>query len=107
VEAEPAPKTHRGPALNEEIEALDHGRSNLREGNAAAALASADAYLGHFPQGSFRLEASLLRVDALLALGQSEAALNEARRHLAAYPTTPAAFRLRRLLKNEPTGTKL
>lgn len=86
-----------------EIAALDHARVALRDGDARGALREIAAYDAAFPSGEFAREATIVRVDALLAVGERAAAQRVARVYVERYPSSPAAPRLRRLVE-EPAS---
>jgi hypothetical protein len=71
---------HRSPLARSDLEreaaSLARPMARIRRGgDLTAALAEIDRYLRRFPRGTLRPEATLLRVDALLLLGRSRAAL--------------------------------
>jgi outer membrane protein assembly factor BamD (BamD/ComL family) len=71
-------------------------RSTLAAGSARAALEELDDYFARFPDARLRQEATVLRVEALLASGQREQAEALARPFLA--ENSAYASRLRQLL---------
>jgi hypothetical protein len=79
---------------------LEAARAALVRSDAAAALAALDRYDRSFPGGALRTEATMLRVEALLARGDTKAAQDLARGLLALDPAGPHARRLRTLLQN-------
>ena len=86
------------PGLAEELAALDAARSLLTKGDSTAALARLDAYNGTYPKGRLRLEAEVLRIDALNKNGQSVLAKKRAEAFLLKYPNSVLASRVRALL---------
>jgi hypothetical protein len=63
-------------ALADESALLGRALAQLRrEGNPAAALATLDEYEGRFPRGTMSFDAVAARVEALLKLGRTDAAL--------------------------------
>ena len=84
--------------LGDETRMLDGARHSLATDNAGAALAALDAYRTKWPRGALRAEAALLRVDALLRLGNRPAAEREANALINAAPTSRYATRARALL---------
>lgn len=84
--------------LGDETKALDGARAALAEGRAAQALTGLDAYGAKWPAGALRAEAALLRVDALLRLGNRAAAEREANALISAAPSSRYATRARTLL---------
>jgi len=122
VATEPAPATapvHTGSAsfdapeakpgtespastLGEETRALDGARQALAAGDARVALGALDTYRATWPKGALRAEAALLRVDALLRLGNRPAAEREANALTSAAPASRYATRARALLAAKP-----
>jgi len=88
--------------LGEETQTLDSVRQALAAGQARNALAALDAYRAKWPQGALRAEAALLRVDALLRLGNRPAAEREAEALISASPSSRYATRARALLGQKP-----
>jgi len=84
--------------LGDETKALDGARAALAAGRAAQALTGLDAYRAKWPAGALRAEAALLRVDALLRLGNRAAAEREANALISAAPSSRYATRARALL---------
>jgi hypothetical protein len=82
-------------ALARELRLLDAARSALDRHDVADALATLDRYERAFPSGTLRTEASMLRVEALLARGDGVEARKLARDLLAQDPLGPHARRLR------------
>jgi hypothetical protein len=84
--------------LGDEIASLDRAREALAHGDASRALALVDEYAKEFPGGVLGQEATVVRIEALLARGDRKAADGLARRLLAAHPASPHAARVRALL---------
>ena len=82
-------------SLGDEISVLDRARAALRDGDPSAALRLVDEHDARFRGDTFALESSVLRIDALDALGRSAAALALADRFLAAHPNTPMSQHVR------------
>ena len=81
----PVPAAAPGSRLGQEAASLSAALSTLKAGgkdNARRALRAVDQHLQAFPRGTLELEARVVRVDALLLLGQRQ----DARRELAALP---------------------
>jgi hypothetical protein len=91
-------ETSRRP-LSEEIRAIDDARSQLRRGNPRAALEALARYdamvAGH---GSMRAEATVVRIEALQATGDSAGAAALGQRFLAKNPGSAYADYVRRVL---------
>jgi hypothetical protein len=92
------PRAASRASLAEETAALDEARLALRAGRAAEAMVSLDAFERLFPNGPLRSEASAIRVEALLALGDRPGAETVARALVATAPMTFAAHRVKTLL---------
>jgi outer membrane protein assembly factor BamD (BamD/ComL family) len=84
-----------------EAAALEAARVELGAGRASAALAALDGYDQRFPHGELQPEATALRVEALMASGNSSAARSLGADFLAKHPRHPAAARVRRIV-DEP-----
>ncbi len=84
--------------IREEIALLDQARSALAGGDGKGALRHLATYSQRFPRGELSAEATLLRIEALAATGQRQAAESLARRYLATHPNSPHAKRLESLL---------
>ena len=97
VASVPAKVTTGRPAasLGDEISVLDHARAALRDGDPGTALRLVDAHDARFHGDTFALESSVLRIDALDALGRRAEALALADRFLAAHPNTPMSQHVR------------
>lgn len=84
-------------ALRIELGQLDAARSRLRSGRADEALALLDAYDRVNPRGALKLEAEVLRIDALSRSGRTALAKSRAQAFLARHPQSVLAARVRRL----------
>jgi hypothetical protein len=84
-----------------ELELLEQARGSLDSGNANAALQTLRRYAERHPRGSMRLEAEVLRVEALAASGRSSEAARLAERLLSRNPKSVVAARLRRFTSKE------
>jgi hypothetical protein len=89
----PAPES----ALVRETRSLDAARAALQRGDASGAIAQLDRHDREFPSGSLKMEAAVLRVDALSARGDKKGAEALARQLLARDPSGPHAKHLRRM----------
>lgn len=87
-------------ALQEELSALDAVRTTLSSGNAQGALSLLDAYARTYPRGRLRLEAEVLRIDALAKSGRLDAAKRRAEAFLAGHPNSVLATRVRRYVND-------
>ncbi|HMA93863.1 MAG TPA: tetratricopeptide repeat protein, partial [Polyangiaceae bacterium] len=85
-------------SMGREIATVDLARRALREGDATAALQALDDYRARWPSGVFAMEVMVLRVEALLALGERTAAESLAASMIRAQPTSRYSTRLRTML---------
>jgi hypothetical protein len=86
------------PDIRSEIATLDAARTSLRAGDATETLATLDRYDRTFAKtGSLRLEATALRIEALVRTGDRPKAVALARAFLSRHPTSPYAARVRAL----------
>jgi hypothetical protein len=92
----PEPATPSG--LSAELAAVDGARRALQASNAREALRQLDAYEAHFAPPRFEQEATLLRVEALLALGSTDRARAIAESFLAREPESTYSQRIRSIL---------
>lgn len=88
------------PAVSE-LELLDSARSQLRAGNASAALATLGEHQRLHPRGRMGTEARVLRIEALGASGRRDQALREARQFLEQNPNGLLSHRVRRWLDGQ------
>lgn len=96
VHSTPAPSSPRTNDLSAELARLDRARKKLAAGQPTAALEALDAYSRDFPRGSLRLEASVLRIEALAKAGRTAEAKERAKRFLAAHPNSVLTARVKR-----------
>ena len=85
-------------SLAREVATLDDARRTLSSGDPAGALRRLNAYSSSFPAAALGPEATLLRVQALLAAGDRAAAVELAQRFMRANPGSPHAARMAGLL---------
>lgn len=103
----PSPRRPGRPAVAEvdalaaEVQLVDAARGALSV-EPAAALKTLDAYRQRFPRGSLRVEADLVRLEALLRAGRRGEAERLAKRLIASDPGAPVAARAQRLLEGSP-----
>jgi RNA polymerase sigma-70 factor (ECF subfamily) len=96
--ARPTPKpTSSAEALQLELQRLDATRRRLAAGQADQALALLDAYERATPRGVLKLEAEVLRIDALARSGRLAQAQARAASFLARHPNSVLAARVRRI----------
>jgi hypothetical protein len=84
--------------LARQIAVLDQARRVLKSGDAASTIVMLDGYRMTFPAGDLMPEATLLRIEALLQLGQRSAAEQVASAFLANRASGAHSQRIRRLL---------
>lgn len=81
-----------------ELEAIDNARKALASGNAALASRMLDRYQARFPKPRLRAEATVLRVETLMARGDRPAATRLGKAFLTSNPKSPYARRVRSLI---------
>jgi hypothetical protein len=81
--------------LRAELAALDKVRTTLSAGDPDGALSLLASYLRTFPRGRLRLEAEVLRIDALARSGQTALAARQAQSFLERHPNSVLAERVR------------
>jgi len=96
--AAPTSAPSAGGDLREEIASMDRARAAVRAGDGKGALAALVEHQRRFPRGTFAQEATVLRIEALVQLGQTGAAQTLGKKFLAAHPESPHAERVERLL---------
>lgn len=89
-----------GRDLGREVAEIDAARQAVAAGNARAALRHLEQYSALPRTGTLEREAQLLRIDALLLIGNKAEGLELARAYLARHPVDPHSTRLRALVKN-------
>jgi hypothetical protein len=87
--------TRPNSALRAELAALDAVRSKVASYDTIAALALLDTYFRTYPRGHLRLEAEVLRIDALAKGRQASAARQYAQEFLRRHPNSLLAPRVR------------
>lgn len=91
-------------SLGGELTRIDAARGALRAGDANRCMRLLDEYSRDFPKGGLRTEATVLRIEALSALGERDAARSLGRSFLARSPNGPYARRVRSLVgENVPS----
>ncbi|WP_437653497.1 hypothetical protein [Sorangium sp. So ce1182] len=98
-----APRARSAPvepadALREQVAIIDRARDALGTGDAAGCLSELDAYDRRFPRSAMGEEATVLRIEALIRLGDRARAADLGQRFLASRPTSPHAAGVRALL---------
>lgn len=84
--------------IQEQITLVDRARAAVAAQQPASALAALDEYQRRFPGGVLTQEATLLRIDALLARGDKASAVRLGRQFLERYPRSPMAARVKTLI---------
>jgi TolA-binding protein len=102
--APPAPSssTAQPTELSGEIALIQRAKQALAIQDPDGALAVLSTYASRYPHGTLPAEAGYLRVQALLAQGDRGAAMEVARRLLAADPRGVLAPKLRAIVDSEP-----
>jgi hypothetical protein len=86
-------------ALEQEVAILDSARGALADGRWGDALRHLSDHAVRFPRGSLRLEAEVLRIEALASSGSTDEASRRARAILKRSPNSIVAARLRRFVR--------
>jgi hypothetical protein len=94
-----APSARRAAALQEQTDMLDQARAALALGNASGAMATLDDLGRRHANGPLAEEATVLRIEALLAAGNREAGEALAQRFLEQHPSSAYAQRVRSRLR--------
>ncbi|MDF2697658.1 MAG: hypothetical protein K0S65_6041 [Labilithrix sp.] len=111
--AETAPKTRLDPSaepvadstLGREIERVGAARSALAAGEPGRTLSLLDAYDAEFPKGTFSVEVSVLRIEALARSGRVDEARRLGERFLSQHPEGAFARRITATLQNIAPAT--
>jgi DNA-directed RNA polymerase specialized sigma24 family protein len=85
-------------SLSKELTLIDGARAALLRGEPASALRTLQAYRSQFPKGALRAEATVQRVEALIAIGDRGAATTIGESFLKGYPESPYSRRIASLL---------
>lgn len=93
-----APTSAKLDTLPLELEAIDNARKALAQGNAALASRLLDRYSARFPKPRLGAEATVLRIETLIARGDRSAASRFGKAFLQNNPKSPYARRVRSLI---------
>jgi len=85
-------------SIADEMRVLDEARRALSAGDGAGTIHALDAYRKQFPRGSFSQEAVLLRIQALVQVGDHAAARALAQRFRDRNPNSPHLRRIESIL---------
>ena len=96
--AEAKSELPQSSGLAGELAALDAARALLSKGDPSGALARLDSYNRSYPRGRLKLEAEVLRINALNRSGQVVLARQHGEAFLRKYPNSILASRVRSLL---------
>jgi hypothetical protein len=100
------PESSDDSTLGRELARIAAARNALTEGDATRTLQLLDAYDAEFPRGTFSVEVSVLRIEALARAGRTDEAAQLGNRFLARYPEGVLARRvattLRAVVPREP-----
>lgn len=91
----------RESSVKAELGLLEQARSALSGGNSGGALQVLARYAERYPRGSMRMEAEVLKVEALAASGRTQEASRLADRLLVRNPKSVVASRLRRFASKD------
>jgi hypothetical protein len=86
------------PKLEPEIVSLDLSRKALAEGDGRRAMSLLHDYYARFPAGALRAEATILRIEAFMAVGQRADAVRLGHSVITSDPDGPYVARIRSLL---------
>lgn len=99
--ARPSASAPSQPDIAGEIENIDVARTLLRQGRSKEALSTLDRYRAeHGKSKSLGVEATVLRIEALLRQGDRSRAGALASSFLAAHPNSPYSSRIRALMRS-------
>jgi hypothetical protein len=108
----PSPKPRAAPkretrvsTLGDELALVRRAKAEIARGDAQAALGTLDVHDRAFPKGALLAEAEVVRVEALVAVGQPQRAAEHAWAFLERHQDSPYAERLRRLVRRLPLGS--
>jgi len=96
--AKSKPAAVASSSLSRELQVLKQAHDAIARGNPKGALSALDDYHARFPQGALGAEETVIRVQALLALGDRARATSIARQFSAAHPDSLYAQRVERLV---------
>lgn len=88
-----------------ELEAIDNARRALAQGNAALASRLLDRYAARFPKPRLGAEATVLRIETLIARGDRAGASRLGKAFLQNNPKSPYARRVRSLIGDSAGST--
>jgi hypothetical protein len=94
-----APSARRAAALKEQTDMLDQARGALTQGDSSRAIATLDELGRRHANGPLAEEATVLRIEALLAAGDRAAGEALAQRFLDQHPSSAYAQRVRSRLR--------
>lgn len=89
-------------SLAKELSLIDSARAALLRGEPSVALRTLNAYRAQFPRGALRAEATVQRVEALIATGDRASAATIGNAFLKRHPESPYSRRIASLLGREP-----
>lgn len=96
--AAPATSVARADGIRDELALVERARAQLSHGDSAEALRTLETHRTQFPSGMFVQEVAVMRIEALAASGNAEAARTEGARFLERHATSPYAERVRSVL---------
>jgi hypothetical protein len=92
-----APSPGGGVSIADEVALVERARHALRQGRAGEAFDTLSLHQSRWPNGVLATEVRVLRVEALLRMGQRASAQSDARAFIAVQPNSRYAARLRAL----------
>jgi hypothetical protein len=96
-----SPRMPRALTLAEEVLLVDRARAALGRGDTSGALRALDEHDARSSHGALAPEATVLRIEALVAAGERAKAMTTARAFLATHPSSPLAARVRKIVEIE------
>ena len=99
------PASAKVDTLPLELEAIDNARRALAQGNAALASRLLDRYAARFPKPRLGAEATVLRIETLIARGDRAGASRLGKAFLQNNPKSPYARRVRSLIGDSAGST--
>jgi hypothetical protein len=92
------PAARSASDLRAELASLEEARNALAAREPVRALSVLERHAAQFPEGTMAPEETMLRIEALVMVGDSQAAKRLAEAFLASHPDAPYAARVRSLL---------
>ena len=102
----PATRAAKSVSFDDELALVESARTALAKGDASGCLTRLDDYEHRIQKGTFEREVAVMRIEALIARGDTARARSLGEAFLAQSPDSPYANRIRSLLaRTRPTST--